>query len=250
MKHALFVLLALLAFSAYGEEIEDIPDTVRKTLRTELRASLLTEVDVAKIDIQPVPASPGYYQAVVGGYRFMIEDGGFVLRTYYLNAGEGRRLTQSARKAMRREALAALDPDSTIIFPPAGDVRHTLTVFTDVHCPFCTRFHREALPLLLRAGVEVRYLAYPSLGPGSPDAMDTAAVWCHSNRPAALNAALHGFPVFAPPCEHPVEAHHTLGESLGVRGTPTLIFENGEIRNGYRHPEMLLRQIQGTRFTP
>ena len=59
------------------------------------------------------------------------------------------------------------------------------------------------------------------------------AVWCSSDRAKAwLDFALRKKAPAPATCDNPVESIVTLGQSLGVRATPTLFFENGERQQG------------------
>lgn len=49
------------------------------------------------------------------------------------------------------------------VYTPEGKTRHTITVFTDIDCPYCSKLHPE-MDRYLRAGIKVRYLAYSRSG--------------------------------------------------------------------------------------
>ena len=51
--------------------------------------------------------------------------------------------------------VEALEPATLIVFAPQAPVKHVVTVFTDVDCPYCAKFHLE-VPELNALGVEVR----------------------------------------------------------------------------------------------
>ena len=96
-------------------------------------------------------------------------------------------LTETARNDSRRELMASLGEDEVITFSPA-EVKHTITVFTDVECTYCRRLHSQ-ISEYLDKGIQVRYLLYPRNGPASKAWSTSEQVWCASDRNAALTAA-------------------------------------------------------------
>ena len=45
-------------------------------------------------------------------------------------------------------------------------------------------------------------------------------------------------------CDNPVEKQFALGRAVGVRGTPSLILENGQLVPGYVQPLELLEILE------
>jgi thiol:disulfide interchange protein DsbC len=43
---------------------------------------------------------------------------------------------------------------------------------------------------------------------------------------------------------NPVDAHYTLGQQVGVRGTPAVFAENGELLGGYLPPATLFERLE------
>ena len=72
---------------------------------------------------------------------------------------------------------------------------------------------------------------FPVIRPERID--ESKSVWCASDRAKAwLDFALRKKAPAPATCDNPVESIVTLGQSLGVRATPTLFFENGERQQG------------------
>jgi thiol:disulfide interchange protein DsbC len=105
-------------------------------------------------------------------------------------------------------------------------------VFTDVDCTYCRRMHQE-IAEFNRLGFRVRYVMYPAGGPGSKAWRKAEAVWCNPDRRDALTRAKRGEAVNSPKCRTPIVAHHAVGESLGIQGTPGIITDQGEYLAGY-----------------
>ncbi len=124
-------------------------------------------------------------------------------------------------------AVGSIPEEDLVVYEPEdGEVAHTITVFTDVNCPYCQKLH-EDLDAYLAQDVRVRYAAFP-LSEASRRLMDR--VWCSEDRQAALDRAFSGAEPAAEPCDaSPVDAHMALGRRIGVRGTPTMVMPDGRV---------------------
>ncbi|HEX7770481.1 MAG TPA: DsbC family protein, partial [Dokdonella sp.] len=136
-------------------------------------------------------------------------------------------LTETSRATSRRSALAKVGPEKRIAFAPKAGVatRHTVTVFTDIDCPFCRRFH-EQIEQYNAKGIAVDYLFYPlTIHPGADQKAE--AVWCSKDRANAFTAAMSGQDPGDATCPNPVAELTHLAQSLGINGTPTLLAPDG-----------------------
>ena len=87
--------------------------------------------------------------------------------------------------------LASHPESEMIVFgprPPA-EVKHTVTVFTDVDCGYCAKLHRE-MAGYNELGIEVRYMAFPRAGVGSNSYRKIVSVWCAEDQQDAMTRAL------------------------------------------------------------
>ena len=142
-------------------------------------------------------------------------------------------LAEQQRDLERIELLAAVQKKDMIIFPAQGETKGAITVFTDVDCFYCQKLHKE-VPALSRAGVEVRYLAYPRAGVGSESYRKIASAWCAADRQAALTSLKNRETLPDNVCPgNPVADQYMLGQKVGVRGTPALVMDNGTLLPGY-----------------
>ncbi|MNC33572.1 Thiol:disulfide interchange protein DsbC precursor [compost metagenome] len=120
-----------------------------------------------------------------------------------------------------------------VVYPAKGETKSHITVFTDTTCPYCHKLHAE-VPELNRRGIEVRYVAFPRQGLGSPGDEQLQAVWCSSDRKAALDKMIDGKEIKAAKCANPVSKQFQLGQSIGVNGTPAIVLEDGQVIPGYQ----------------
>ena len=128
-----------------------------------------------------------------------------------------------------------------IVFAP-DTVKHTVTVFTDVDCPYCARMHQQMADYN-GLGIEVRYAAFPRAGVSSPTYDKMVSVWCAADQRTAMTDAKMGTSIEMLSCDNPVREHYETGQRIGVTGTPAIILESGEIVPGYVPPQELARRL-------
>lgn len=210
----------------------------------DLRAVIQEKFPGVQIDgVRPSPVA-GVYEVVLGAdTAYVSADGRYLFSGDLYEIDTRTNVTELSRTQARREVLAKLDERDMIVFEPAGEAKHTVTVFTDVECGYCRRLHSE-IGRITQLGVRVRYLAYPRAGPGTDDWRKMEAVWCSLDRRRAITQAKLGQEVKAPDCgATPVASQYALGESVGVRGTPAIFAATGEYIGGYLPPERLLAEL-------
>ncbi len=109
-----------------------------------------------------------------------------------------------------------------------GNGKRVLVMFSDPYCPACQSFEQTLQQV---DDVTLYVFMFPVIRPERID--DSKSVWCASDRAKAwLDLALRKKAPAPVTCDNPVESIVTLGQSLGVRATPTLFFENGERQQG------------------
>ena len=178
----------------------------------------------------------GVYQVQlsVGQFLYVDQTGRYVLHgeLYQISKDRALNLTGQARQKMIAELMQELNPDDMVIFPAKDETRASITVFTDVDCGYCQKLHAE-VEELNRQGIQVRYLAWPRQGLSGSTYDTMVSIWCAEDRQQAMTSAKRRQPVAAASCRHPVDRQHALGRQVGVRGTPTIVLENGELIPGY-----------------
>jgi thiol:disulfide interchange protein DsbC len=205
-------------------------------------AGKLSGVEANDISDSPIK---GLYQISLGSnVAYVTSDGRYLFRGDIYDASTSANLTEEMRSHARVAMLASVDPKSMIVFSPKdGKVKHTVTIFTDVDCGYCRQFHRE-IDKVTALGIEVHYLFFPRTGPNTESWEKAERVWCASDRNTALTKAKLGGEVPKASCGNtPVEAHWSLGKRIGVRGTPSMFSESGELIGGYLPPATLAKAL-------
>lgn len=212
-------------------------------LTREELAATLPGVQAGDIHDSPLP---GMYEIVVGAnVAYISRDGAYLIQGDVLDLQERRNLTERRREQARADILAGADPESMIVFSPGPDnVRHTVTVFTDIDCGFCRQLHRE-MDRINALGVAVRYLSYPRAGPETESWLKADKVWCAGDRQAAFTQAIIENTVPEQSCDAtPVSSHFQLGRQVSVLGTPTILTGDGVQLGGYLAPEELIDKLE------
>src|SRR5271170_5960177 len=195
-------------------------------------------------DLRPSPL-PGIYEFVQGAeVSYLTADGKYFIDGNLYDMKSRENLTEELRTHARVALINAVPESQMLIFSPANP-KYTLTVFTDVDCQYCRKLHRE-IAELNRLGVRVRYMFFPRTGPGTESWRKAEVVWCSADRNEALTRAKTGAQLdMSKTCDAtPVAREYALGQSIGVRGTPAIVTENGDYIAGYMEPRELLQQIK------
>jgi thiol:disulfide interchange protein DsbC len=202
--------------------------------------------DFEVVSIKPSVAAGIYeVQLTAGPLLYATADGDFFILGDLFSVGIGGivNLAEQQRDLDRRDLLATVKQEDLIIFPALGETRGSISVFTDVDCFYCQKLHKE-VPALNQAGVEVRYLAYPRAGVGSESYRKIATAWCADNRQEAMTMLKNRETLKDNVCPgNPVADQFMLGQQLGVRGTPAMVLESGEMLPGYMSAEDLTARM-------
>jgi thiol:disulfide interchange protein DsbC len=199
---------------------------------------------------------PGIFELVHGtDVSYVSADGKYVFsgdlfeitqRGSFPNLSEARRQElEIPRRQERAAKLAAIPESQMLVFGPA-DAKHTVTVFTDIDCPWCRKMH-EQIAGYNKLGIRVRYLFFPRSGPDTESWYKAEAVWCAKDRNKALTRVKNDQAIDMQRCpDAPVAHDYQLGRELGVEGTPGIVMESGELIPGYLGPGDLLAHIKSS----
>ena len=151
-------------------------------------------------------------------------------------------LAESKRVVKRKALMDAVAREDMVIFAPAGETRAVVNVFTDVDCSYCQKLHLE-VPALNQMGIEVRYLAYPRAGVGSPSYAKIVSAWCADDPNTAITKLKARQEIPPATCTNPVAQHFDLGREVGVTGTPAIVTEDGRLVPGYMPAAELAKAV-------
>lgn len=235
-------LLTLVAIVASHYVHASVSPAAERTIRSAI-AQANPQATVQSVHESPIP---GVYAVVSDGLvLYVAEDGKHLFFQGRLFSIADRTDYAETILAPARRELIAAELEHAIVYK-APNERHRLTVFTDVECGFCQMFHAK-IDDYMKAGITIRYLAFPRGGPGTEGFRKAEAIWCSEDRKAALTAAKLKQEVSAPACANDVASDFALGQRVGVRGTPALLTEDGRIIGGMLTPEQALEALKAPR---
>ena len=204
-------------------------------IKAQIRKAL---PDIPLDNLKPSPVK-GLYQLEVGPQIIYVSsDGKFIIMGSIIDLATKENITTARRSQILAKEVQALDENNMIVMGDKNSKR-TITVFTDVDCPYCVKLHLE-VPQLTKSGVKVRYLLYPRNGLGSKTYARSVAVWCAKDRVKAVGIAKAGGKLEMKTCSNPVADHYELGQRMGITGTPTIILDDGQTVGGYKPASQLL----------
>jgi thiol:disulfide interchange protein DsbC len=222
------------------------PSAVPADVRARIAAKL-PGVNPADVAASPIP---GLYEVIAGAQiLYATPDGKYVLAGNIFDVDRQENLTAARWRDVRMKALAAISESNMIVFGPPN-AKMTVTVFTDIDCGYCRKFHSH-IAEMNKAGVRVRYLMYPRTGPDTESWAKAEQVWCSADRRDALSRAKKGEPLKAKACgDAAIKSQYELGSDMGVEGTPAVFTQNGDQIGGYLTPAELVQAIQESSKTP
>lgn len=217
------------------------PEELRRTLRSALGGVEILAISPSALD--------GFYsvQLAEGNNVLVRSDGEYFIAgdLYGISAG-GKGVvnySEQQRSGWRKTQMERVSKRDLLIFSPKTGKKTHINIFTDVDCGYCRRLHQE-MSQINRYGIEVRYLAFPRAGVGSPTYNKMVTAWCAANAKRTLTDLKSGIEVPTKLCiDNPVSKQYELGKQLGVRGTPAIFTASGELLPGYLPAEVLAKRV-------
>lgn len=213
------VLSLLVALSALANE-----QLIRRSVEPKLGGAKIEGVLPAVI--------PGLFEVrfrTPQGIQILYSDpkGENIIQGEIYEMKSGRNLTDERIGKLSAIKFESLPLDRAVKIV-RGNGKRVLAMFSDPYCPACQSFEQTLQQV---DDVTLYVFMFPVIRPERID--DSKSVWCASDRAKAwLDLALRKKAPAAASCDNPVESIVTLGQSLGVRATPTMFFENGERQQG------------------
>jgi thiol:disulfide interchange protein DsbC len=151
-------------------------------------------------------------------------------------------VSEEKRSAERKKTIEDYQRKGVISYP-ADNEKARVSVFTDIDCPYCRKFH-DSLSELNALGISVDYYAFPRGGPETSSWPKHEAVWCSDDPAASLSLAKNSMDISPISCDNPVAEHYALGVLVGVTGTPSIVLDGGEMIGGLIPPEELAKALK------
>jgi len=226
MTVTLFSFLVLCLFvESFALTNEEASPLLKEFIKTEFRI----------LEIREAPLE-GFWEVVteIGQERRIIyihKNLRFVIHGHILDRQIKRNITLDRLKDFRRVDTSALPLENAI---PMGQGKRKLYVFTDPQCHFCFQLHEELKQI---KDLQIFFFLYP-LTPASYE--KAKAIWCSQDKVKALEETYQGKELRSPSCPtSPIDKNMEFGKRLLVESTPTLLFQNGKMMEGYAASDTL-----------
>jgi thiol:disulfide interchange protein DsbC len=176
-----------------------------------------------------------------GEVYYVTNDGKYLLNGSLIDTTSREDLTENKKSTIRKDVVDKFGENDKINFNPV-EMKHHLTVFTDIDCGYCRKLHNQ-MEEYNKLGIGISYLFYPRSGLNTPSFDKAVTVWCSDDKQAAMTNAKSGINLEQKTCENPIKKQYMAGQAAGVTGTPAMVLENGKILPGYLPPEALLQRL-------
>src|SRR3990167_2075794 len=209
-------------------------------------AKKLIKADAFKADVADVRMSPvkGLWEIEVAkeGQKFLIYvDFG----KKYLVEGKFTPLAQLGKPPELKKVDLSQIPlgDAVVMGNPKAKTK--IIVFDDTDCPYCKKLHEE-IKKILETRKDIAF--YIKLFPLDihPEAYEKSkTIICNKKSVKLLDDAFAGKKLPKPDCEtKEIDDNIKLGKSLGITGTPTIIFPDGRLLPGYVEGPTLIKILE------
>lgn len=233
------VLTVMLTLGIGSQAAADDLDAVTERITERLQSM---DPDLVPDRVEETSLDGIYLIVVQGQVAFMSSDGRYLIQGDIMDLDTRQALSDAAQGEMRRDRLEEHGEDNMVVYSPDGEVRHTVTVFTDIDCPYCRQMHARMDEYLDR-GIAIRYVQMPRAGVDTGSYHKAVSVWCADDRNAAMDRAKAGESMERRECDNPVSDQLDLARNLGVNATPTIVAEDGTVFQGMVQPDDLLGRL-------
>ena len=235
MKILFVIFILIFSFDIQSDELL-IASKINQVLPEGMSVQNIKESEIEHLFIVDIGDLQPIYASKDGAFFFYGE-------LYAVNGNMLQNTTKDEINVKRKSILdKSLSEDDFISFK-ADNEKHQVTIFTDVDCGYCRKFHNE-IDDFNDLGISVNYVAFPRSGLDSDSYNKIVTAWCSTYPKEVLTQMKQGLEVQLSMCQdHPVEKHFILGQKIGITGTPAIIKPNGELLPGYLSPAELLNRL-------
>lgn len=218
----------------------------------KINALLSEKLQTLKVNVQEINESPieNLYEVISdGAIYYMSANGEFLISgNIYDIDNNMQNLTSTKVEELRRlsteKHFAKIKEfEKDMIIYKADNEKYVITAFTDTSCPYCRKLHSEMVDYN-KAGITIRYLAFPRGGKNSNAYNQMVSVWCSDDPKSAMDDVKKRRAIKPSSCENNVIDQYNLGVALGITGTPTLFLEDGTAMPGYLPADRLVQLLE------
>ena len=244
----LFIVLSSLPASATDNSNQQ-PETQELTKAAATKA--LQGIQGEVLSVTPAEV-PGLYQVAMRMQGkivpiYLDASGSYLFTGSIIRLKDRKNLTEAHYQQLNPVDISNIPLDDGLTLGKP-DAAQQILVFTDPHCPYCTKLHK-VLHEAVKANPDLAF--HTKLIPLKKSSKEISKTIICNKSMEQLEMAFSGQSLPKPDCETSViEENLKIAKKLGIRGTPTLILPNGKISPGYRSLDELLKLIGENQAAP
>lgn len=192
--------------------------------------------------ITQVPQMPSLYEIVMGNNIAYTDDkADYIVFGHIFDMRTKTDITQNRLQQINKIDFASL-PFKDAIVTKLGNGKAKLAVFSDPDCPYCRQLE-TTLPKLHDVTIYTFMMPLTQL---HPDSMRHAtSIWCSEHKNKTMqDVMLNNAEPAEAHCATPLNDNLKLAQEHNINGTPTLIFESGEMVPGAIPLEAIEQKLQ------
>ena len=150
---------------------------------------------------------------------------------------------QPLENSVNRPILESLDPELVITYA-APNEKYSVTIFTDIFCPYCRKLHQN-MHDFLDNGITVHYVPFPLSRRSVPF---LESIWCSPKEQQIflLDTAMLQEKFRPQSCDFPVMAEaQKVAKELKVYGTPSIFLQDGRKVSGFMTAQEINDGLEG-----
>lgn len=196
---------------------------------------------------EPIEVTPydKYLKEITVGTKtyFASLDGRYIFTGPIFDTQSRQDIVEVRTKAMRHKMLAKLPLDSTLTYPATTEEKHSITVFTDIDCGYCRKFHSQ-IEAFNTLGISVRYVMLPRAGINSRSFDKAVSALCSETPNSTMNLAMQGNDIATKKCSNTINQQMHLAKQLNITATPTILLPDGSLTAGYITADQLMALLK------
>jgi len=162
---------------------------------------------------------------------FASHDGRYLFVDRVIDIERRQNVTELKAQKIRKDIISQLPDKMRLNFPAVGTTKQTITVFTDIDCPYCRQLH-DSIAGLNEKGIAVNYVMLPRAGLNSKSYHKAVSAVCAPDPQQAMTQAMSGKPLKKRVCDNTIAEQLKLASRLGIGSTPVTLLPSGEKKVG------------------
>jgi thiol:disulfide interchange protein DsbC len=138
---------------------------------------------------------------------FTTHDGRYLFAGPILDTQQKTNIVSEQENQLRQTYLNSVPEDVFVSYPSHAPSKHQITVFTDIDCPYCRKFH-DYITNFNQQGVSVNYVMLPRSGVGTKSHKKTISALCSDNPADSITRAMRSEEPTPNNCKSSVMSQH------------------------------------------